>query len=250
MKRSAWQTARFLWEGVLDLVYPPLCLLCERWDRPPICDDCYAAFAPIPEPICEICGRPRTPSLPCRNCEQALAVGGWGFDAVRAANIYYGPLREGIHKLKYRQEETLGPLLGFHLANRCVVDELLSREWRQRFNAVIPVPLHAQRLKQRGYNQTALLAAPVAEMLGVPLQEALIRRTQYTKAQVGLSGDARRRNLTDAVFNVSDSARIQDKHLLLVDDVFTTGTTVSVCAGVLKAAGAASVIVITLAAGD
>lgn len=235
---------------MLDLVYPPTCLLCERWDHPPICDDCYATFSPISEPICEICGRPQTPSLPCRNCEQALTARGWGFDAARAAGIYYGPLREGIHKLKYRQEEILGPLLGAYLANRCVVDDLIPQEWRQRLDAVVPVPLHSRRLRERGYNQTALLAAPVAEMLGVPLQDALIRRTTNTKAQVGLSGEARRHNLNDTMFQAANPATLPGKHMLLIDDVFTTGTTVSICAKVLKAAGAASVVVVTLAAGE
>jgi ComF family protein len=243
------RTVRAIGEGLLDIVYPPQCLLCERWNYPPLCEDCYLSFTPIPEPICPTCGRPITPPVSCHNCADAEPFGGWGFDAARAGGIYVGALREGVHKLKFGGQEQLGELLGAHLANRCVVDALLPLEWRERADALIPVPLHPKRQRQRGFNQAALLAKPLAAMLGKPLLTETLQRTIRNTPQVGLSGEARRRNLTEQGFHLVSSTTISGKHLLLIDDVFTTGTTVSTCARVLKTGGAASVVVVTLAAG-
>lgn len=242
-------TLRLLWEGVLDLVYPPVCLLCETWDRPPICEDCYTSFTPITEPLCDICGRSITPPIPCRTCAATQAAGTWGFDHARAAGIYQGPLREAVHRLKYRRDAALGPLLGAYLADRCVVEDLLCPEWRTPLDFVIPVPLHRSRERTRGYNQAQLLCPPLADALKVPIRSDLVKRTIRTTSQVGMTGAERRANLSAQTFTVQDSAELMGRHILLVDDVFTTGTTVSACAHTLRAAGAASVIVVTLAAG-
>ncbi|GAB4456897.1 MAG: ComF family protein [Armatimonadaceae bacterium] len=240
---------RALWEGILDLIYPPVCLICERWDRPPVCADCYAAFLPIPEPVCPRCGRPNLPETVCRICSEQEAAGGWSFDSARAAGVYAGPLREAIHKLKFRSEEPLGPLLGAYLTDRCVVDSLFAETVLGRLDGVVPVPLHPRRKRQRGYNQAELLAKPLAEMLGKPLHSDLLVRSVQTAPQVGLSGKERRLNLTAGAFTVSRPAEVAQRHYLLVDDVFTTGITVNACAAALKEAGAASVVVVTLAAG-
>jgi competence protein ComFC len=239
---------KLTWQGFLDLVYPPSCLICEQYDRPAICDDCHASFEPIPEPVCVVCGRPETDGVPCRLCTLMAAEGGWGFDAARAAGIYWGPLRHAVHLLKYRNVELLGEPLGAYLANRVVAEGLLASEERAAIEVVVPLPLHPGRERSRGYNQAALLAAPVAEMLGVPLLPLAVRRVKRATPQVGLSPEMRRRNVGTEMF-AADPALVQGKSVLLVDDVFTTGATVSACARALKAAGASSVRVVTLAAG-
>lgn len=231
--------------GLLDLVYPPRCLVCERAGAPVVCEECAAAFVFIPEPVCAVCGRPQEGA----SCGLCALSAPWGFDRARAAAVYAGPMRHAIHLLKYRGGENLGAPLGAHLANRCVADGLLPEP--HRIDAVAAVPMHPARERRRGYNQAQLLAAPVAELLGKPLlPPGALRRTRRTAAQVGLLPDARRRNLDACSFAVGDTSLVAGRHLLLIDDVFTTGATVSACAGALKAAGAATVTVATLAAGE
>ncbi len=244
---SAVRLARLAWDGLLDLVYPPHCLVCEEHARPILCEECAARFVvPIPEPICAICGRPNEPDdTDCRHCRENRPGGGWGFDTARATAIYEGPLRHAIHRLKYGRSEPLGAALGAFLANRLVADELLV--W-PRPDAVAAVPIHAQRLAKRGFNQAATLGSPVADLLGVPFLPRAVVRARRTPPQVGLSRDARLANLADA-FVVPDPAAVAGKTLLLIDDVFTTGTTASACAHALKNARALRVDVATLAAG-
>lgn len=195
-----------------------------------------------------VCGRPRDENEKtgdCRYCGFAEQNGGWGFESARAAAVFQGALREAIHCLKYRSAESLGEPLGAYLANRCVVEGLLPDGG---IDLIVPVPMHPARQRARGFNQAHLLASPLADMLGVPLLPGVLARVRKTPPQVGLTSEARRRNLTDA-FAVPDAAVVRDRRALLVDDVFTTGSTVAACARTLKQGGAASVIVVTLAAG-
>lgn len=241
----------YLGHGLLDLLYPPRCLVCGAGGGlGTLCESCAASFTPIPAPTCPVCGRPLEGEN-CRTCAtQEDSTGlSWGFDSACAAGIYVGPLRHAIHRLKYEQKELLGEPLGTFLANRLVVDRLLENA--ASIQAVAYVPMHPGRERTRGYNQARLLAEPVAAMLGVPLltKHALVRARKFPP-QVGLSPNMRRQNVTAESFAVPDKSFVQGKHLLLIDDVFTTGTTVSSCAAALKAAGAATVTVTTLAAGD
>lgn len=238
--------AHLAWNGLLDLAYPPHCLVCEEHARPVLCEDCAARFVvPIPEPTCRVCGRPNEPEeTDCRHCRENAPAGGWAFDTARATAIYEGPLRYAIHKVKYGRSEPLGDALGAFFANRLVADETLV----VRPDVVVPVPLHAQRRLRRGFNQAERLAGPVAQLLGVPLLPHGLQRTRRTAAQVGLSSQERRANQA-GVFAATDPAAVAGRTVLLVDDVFTTGSTCSAAAHALKAAGAARVDVATLAAG-
>ena len=240
--------------GLLDLVYPPRCLVCERYDTPSLCETCASAFTPVPEPVCEICGRPGEPNqLVCRTCEaHREATGdGWAFDAAHSAGIFEGSLRLALHRLKYNGAESLGLPLGAYLANRIGGYELFSREQLKDVDGVIAVPMHPHRERGRGFNQARLLAAPVAEILGVPLLPCqTVRRTRRRPAQVGLSPEARRRNLKDAfLVPRAEAATVSGRCLLMIDDVFTTGATVNACAAALRDAGASTILVATLAGG-
>lgn len=246
---------RFLAGGLLDLIYPPRCLVCERYDTPSLCEDCSAAFTAIPEPLCQICGRPVEPeqSGPCRTCEAHREAFGddWAFDMARSAGIFEGSLRLALHRLKYGGAESLGLPLGAYLANRIGGYELFSREQLGTIDSVLAVPMYPARERSRGFNQAALLAAPVAEILGVPLSvPKTVRRTRRRPAQVGLSQEARRRNLKDA-FRVpnGEALPLSGRQILLIDDVFTTGATVNACADALRSAGASRILVATLASG-
>ena len=254
---------RLLWDGLLDFIYPPHCLVCETHNQPAVCAACFAAFAPLPEPSCSTCGRPLSTQgdanpeaddvpprvvLPCKWCEAVKASGGWGFDRAFAAGSYYGPLRHAVHQLKYNRREFLGEPLGEFLANRCIVDGVISPADLGDIDFVAAVPLHASRERGRGFNQARLLARPVAEMRGVPLLAPPdLRRVRKTRPQVGLGEAERRANMEAGAFSASSA--VNGKGVLLIDDVLTTGATVSACARALKDAGASPVFVAVLAAG-
>ncbi len=238
-----------IWEGVLDLAYPPRCLICEQSGYAAVCEMCYGAFLPIPEPFCNVCGRPVEGRLPCAVCEIAKSAGGWALDGARAAGVFYGPLAHAVRNLKYSDRPRLGPVLGAYLTNRAVSEELLSAAWQEKIALVVPVPLHASRERKRGYNQAALLAAPLADALNASHLPHALRRMQRTPSQVGKSAQERRQAMTPSLFAVTNPSLVTGKGVLLVDDVFTTGATLNACAGALRAAGAAPVYALTLAAG-
>lgn len=236
-----------VWSGLLDLAYPPRCLVCETPNAPVVCETCWAAFVPVPEPLCSTCGRPRETDR-CALCERVQSTGGWAFDGARASGVYIGPLAHAVRRLKYDAVEPLGPVLGAYLANRCTAEELLPADWQIEIKAVIPVPLHPSRLRWRGFNQAELLAAPLADALKVPLETDMLRRTKRTASQVGKTAEQRRAGMTSDAF-AANIARVNGCGVLLVDDIFTTGATLNACAGVLRSAGAMPIYAVALAAG-
>ncbi len=241
------ETIRQSFAGLLDVLYPARCLICQAWDQPGVCAECILGFIDIPEPVCAVCGHPDDPEgAACRVCAAAEAAwGGWALSRSRAACVYLGPMRHAIHRLKYEGVEALGELLGPLLANRMVTDGLLT----ERYDLVIPVPLTEARQKRRGFNQAALLALPLAEALNVPFLERAVTRETSGEAQVRLTPDARRRAVRAEHFEIQEPARIENARILLVDDVFTTGATVNALALCLLSHGALQVDACALAAG-
>lgn len=239
-------TLRRAWEGVLDLVYPPTCLLCGTWDAPLLCSECLAGFTAVPTPACLACGHPIEPGVICRLCEAAAdRWGGWAFTYARGAGLHRGTLRYALHLLKYRQKDTLGEPLGAWLANRCVVDGLLPH---QSFDAIVALPMEAQKERRRGYNQARLLAEPVAALLGVPLlPPAAFQRIHYTEVQMRLSATERANNSSATDFRADES--VTGKRCLLIDDVMTTGATLQAAAEALRIAGASRVDAVVLSLG-
>jgi ComF family protein len=150
--------------------------------------------------------------------------------AVRAPCAYAGPVRAAIHRLKYQGERHLAAPLATLLAD-CLAARPLA------VDALVPVPLDAARGRHRGYNQAALLAAPVAEALAVPTTPDALQRTRATRPQVGLSARERRANVRGA-FTCPTPTAVTGRRLLLVDDVMTTGATLEACALALTSAGA------------
>jgi len=172
----------------------------------------------------------------CAVCRHGLS----GFDAVFSYGEYEGALRKLIHLFKYSGVTPLASKLG------ALLNGALPRE--QRFDVIIPMPLHWRKRLERGFNQSELLARFVSRRTGIPIANAL-RREKRTDPQAGLTRAQRRLNVAGA-FGVSRRSEIQGRHVLLIDDVFTTGATASACAAVLKRAGAQRVTVLTLARAD
>jgi ComF family protein len=234
---------------LIDIIYPPRCHICNQFLSPDerisssfqLCNDCFSSLTPITHPMCTICGMPFPDSTGLDHlCENCLRKKPW-YDFLKSPYIYSGPIMESIQKFKYNAETHLASSLG-HLLSSFV------KEWipnRKDF-VIVPVPLHKKRLKERGFNQSLLLAKALASDLGNQLDYLSFIRKRYTQAQTGLKREARRKNVKDA-FSIIDPANFKDKKILLVDDVFTTGYTLNECARILKKSGATQVICITLA---
>ena len=159
---------------------------------------------------------------------------------------YDGVLRHAIHQFKYRDRPQLAVPLGLLLAD--YAQEQAPALNGLRFDALLAVPMHPVRQRQRGYNQSARLAQAVGEKLGLPLALTTLVRIRPTRPQVGLSAEARRTNLRGA-FAVKQAKEVAGKTLLLLDDVVTSGSSLYECSITLQAAGAAAVYALTLAAG-
>jgi ComF family protein len=207
-----------------------------------VCGACLRDPQPLEaEHFCRACRTPFRNASPldaqglCGLCRNGVR----GFDAAYCYGAYEGTLRSLIHLYKYGRMTPLHAPLGRLLARALPLDE--------RFDAVIPAPLHWRRQWQRGFNQSELLARGIARRLGVPLLRRTLRRARATRPQAGLSNSARRDNMTGA-FRVR--GRLDGRSVLLVDDVMTTGSTAAACAIALKRAGARRVVLLTVARVD
>lgn len=217
-------------DATVETLYPRRCAGCGRrgfW----VCDDCDAALPRFARPWCDRCGTPSA-QLPCRcgGLPDALA-------AVRSAAVDNGWLRMAVRSFKYGGESARAEHLGALLVP--LLQDLPP------FDALVPVPLHRQRERRRGYNQARLLAVVAAVAHAVSVDEVLLR-TRPTGQQVGLDAVARRENVRGA-FGIRFGALVEGRRFVLIDDVLTTGSTLGNCAETLLAAGAQWVGAATLA---
>lgn len=201
---------------------------------PVCCPTCTTNLAPRTAGHCPHCGLPfADPALPCAPCAHCL-INPPPWQSFRCVNSYTGPLREAILRFKFHGALELGAVLGNLLATRC-----RAVPFPHPIDAVIPIPLHPHRLLQRGYNQTQELARPVAATLNAPVAHHLLERSLSTPHQTGLSREERKRNLRGA-FIVPEPDAVYGRHVLLVDDIMTTGVTIATATRTLLSAGAAS----------
>ena len=230
---------------LIELVYPPSCLSCQsRLPEPSsleLCAGCERRLRAVPPPRCPRCARHSAihlqPGETCVACRQLLP----SFRSALAAFEYASVLRDCIHRIKFESHQRLASALGERLA-RIAGAHLRAAQ----YDAVIPVPLHRARWRDRGFNQSEALATPVSCALDVPLESAALRRTRGTQPQSRLEPPDRHDNV-DGAFQVREPQRIAGRRLLLVDDVLTTGATADACSRALLDAGAASVDVLVLA---
>lgn len=217
--------------ALADLFYPQRCVGCERRASDVLCRGCFDALPTIGRPVCARCGMPTAfETFACEECKNV----DFGFEGARAALRYEGVGKEIVHSLKYGGYTTLVERLAAPLMAAAVDKE-------RRFDLVVPVPLHRSRLARRGFNQAELLARGVARRLGAPVS-AKLEAVRRTRDQVELSAGERRANVEGAY---SARARVRGT-ILLIDDVFTTGATMSSCASTLVRAGADEVHALSL----
>lgn len=225
--------------ALLDLLFPPACSIC-RTLLPPSCSSfcsrCRAAIEALPPAHCSCCALPfaaaANSSHLCADCSRELPP----FSRVYAAGLYSGALRQALQQFKYSGaidlDRPLADLLGERLVS---LDEELT---------LVPVPLHPRRLRRRGYNQSLLLARALARNLQFPTESTLLERVADSHSQQGLDARQRALNMRGA-FRSRRSLR--GERYLLVDDVMTTGATVTACSRTLLDAGAAEVRVAVIA---
>ncbi|MBP7765840.1 MAG: ComF family protein [Deltaproteobacteria bacterium] len=230
---------------ISDVLFPPLCLACRRVVQsvPPavFCANCLDRITFLTGSLCPVCGV-LFPDSPAGDhvCGACLASPPF-FDRARAAVVYEGIISDTIHRFKYGRDLSTGGALARFLAE-CPFDDL---DWH-RCDAVLPVPLHKKRLRERGFNQSLLLARALGRKYGIAVDFSLLKRRKFTLTQTGLTRQEREKNIKGA-FETARPGQIADKNLILVDDVYTTGATVNECARILKHSGAADVAVVTLA---
>lgn len=235
-------------DALVSVVFPGGCRICDNLllnsHRLPICEDCLSSFARVPNIICELCGRPLpglaqkagTPQL-CPACQDKT----YAFDRARSFAIYQGPVVQAILLLKFEQIEPLGNWFAQRLA------ELVQSEGiALAADVVVPVPLHRDRERERGYNQAALISKPLAKRLRLAHKAVLLMRTRARPDKRILSLEERWECVRGA-FATRPGCHVDNLRVLLVDDVLTTGATLDACARTLRQAGARSVIGLTVA---
>jgi len=229
--------------GLADLVYPPTCAGCgvTTGGHRGLCPRCWSGIRFIERPYCEVLGLPFSHDLGQGILSAEAIAHPPVFDRLRSAAIHDGVVRDLVHGLKYRDRTDLAPMMATWMLRAS--DGLVAQA-----DAIVPVPLHRFRLLARKFNQAAELARHLSRQSGTPLLPACLLRRKSTRRQVGLGRQAREDNLRGA-FVVADgqAAALFGKRILLVDDVYTTGATISAAARALKKAGASDVSVLTFA---
>ncbi|MBA4421510.1 MAG: amidophosphoribosyltransferase [Syntrophus sp. (in: bacteria)] len=231
--------------GIADLIFPPRCTTCDvilkERSRLPFCPHCTAGIRFIRSPLCPRCGIPFTVTEGedhlCGECLMTQRP----YAVARAVGLYEETLLTAIHLFKYQGRIGIGKVLGNIMA------DFAGGIWDMNvFSVIMPVPLHLKRLRERGFNQAVILAREIATRFFLPIDFLTLRRTVFTESQVRLGREDRSVNVRGA-FAVRKPERAAGKSILLVDDVYTTGSTLTECARTLLTAGADSVAVLTLA---
>ena len=221
---------RALAVAAVDLLFPAVCPLCEErlgaGRRDPVCGGCWRGFARLAPPWCLHCGMPAPETVDaCPACRDVLPA----LDYARAAAAYGGTVREAVHALKFGGRRSLARTLGDLVREQC------ASTLAERPDALVPVPLARARERQRGFNQAGLLAEHLGERLGLRVRPRWLVRLRATAPQTDLDADARRANVEGAF---AAAPAVSGAHVVIVDDVVTTGATMAECARALRAAGA------------
>ncbi len=221
-------------KSLLDLVFPPRCIGCGA-EGSFLCPACSESLPELSPPYCIRCGLPINAGILCPRCSRSSLV----IDCIRSPFVYQGLAREAVHQLKYKRIKALAEPLARLLAEYLRATQL-------SVDVLVAVPLHPRRPRERGYNQSALLAMELGRLAGLPVIEGSLIRLRNTASQVRITAaEPRRDNVRDA-FGCKGHD-FGGRHVLLVDDVCTTAATLDACARALKEAGAASVFGLALA---
>lgn len=233
--------------GLLHILYPKRCPVCDKvvaaspFDREyPICNSCRRTVEYVVEPVCKVCGKPISNERgefcgDCRKQKHAFIQG-------KALWIYKGKVKQSIYRLKYGNRREYGIAYAQELVKR-------YGGWikKKQIQAIVPIPLHKKRRRQRGYNQAEIIAEEMGRLLRLPVYKNLLIRCVHTRPQKELNDKERKNNLKKA-FKMSEN-NVQLDHILLVDDIYTTGSTMDGAAAALLEAGVSEVYFVSVSIG-
>ncbi len=229
---------------VFDIIFPPRCLACTEIIKQPVnqffCPGCLEKINFIEDNFCPICGVPFLVSPAgshfCGNCLENKQY----YSQARAVAGFETAIMDAIHKFKYGRNISIGYALGSFMADFSFPDFDFFE-----YSLLIPVPLHIKKLRERGFNQSLLLANQIGKKHELPVDFSILKRCKATLSQTGLNKAEREKNIKGA-FAVADRKKINGRKIILIDDVYTTGATINECAKVLHKAGAQKTAVLTL----
>lgn len=236
------QTIHTIRESVLDVIFPRHCPVCHeilkntKWM---ICPECRKEIRPIREPYCRKCGKPVEESQEC--CADCSGTKRY-FTEGRGIFPYNHTWKKSILKYKYSGCREYGDFYGRML---WIFGKRDIRRWRP--DMIVPVPMHPAKLRVRGFNQSEYIGNRLSELSGIPVNCHLIKKTRRTASQKKLNASQRRRNLREA-FEVQE--QVDGRRILLVDDVFTTGSTMDAMAQALRERGASGIFFLTVCIGE
>jgi ComF family protein len=231
--------------GLSEVIFPPRCLGCAEILHPftgqIFCRACNDEIKFITGSICFICGTtfPNSPAQShlCGDCLENKTY----FSYARALFSYETFILNAIHQFKYKRNISIGEMLASFMADFSFPDIDFAD-----YSLIIPVPLHIKRLRERGFNQSLILARAIEKKRQIPVNFSLLKRRKFTLTQTGSNRNERKQNIKGA-FEVSNKKKIAGKNIVLIDDVYTTGATINECSKTLIKAGAQKVAVLTLA---
>lgn len=236
-------------EELLTLIYPKICFGCDK-SLPPkhegyLCPDCLDKINKPQPPFCISCGKSIDPAPGRCGIDRCPECAGYSYNFTRGytASIYDGLIKDCLHNFKYNAHTYLANTLA-----GVMIDFALKHIDIGKIDAITSVPLHWKRLRDRGFNQASVLASILSKKVNKPFVKNSIYRTKVIKPQVELPRQDRIKNV-QGVFRIKNPKNFLDKHILLIDDVFTTGATLNECSKVLLEAGAREVWVFTLTRG-
>jgi len=220
--------------AAFDFFFPQKCIGCGK-EGSLICANCLKKLPRISQPICPKCGRHQPSGILCPACIN------WknNIDGIRSPFRFEGTIRESIHQLKYKNLRDISNILSHQLF-------IYLTKYPLDFDIIVPVPLHPRRLKERGYNQSSLLAVKLGKLIDVPVYDSNLLRIKYTIPQVKTAGLKERQTQISDAFLCKDKS-LNSLNILLLDDVSTSGATLDACAKALKSAGTAKVWGLSLA---
>lgn len=227
-KKNGWSVFTECWRGLTSLLFPRTCLLCERRidsEDNPVCPKCWHNLRPL-----------------SADTIHAKQPADGSLDGIYPVFEFDDAFQKIIHGLKYRGYRSLGIRIGQLMSDYIPADFYSSEA------ILVPIPLHPVKLRERGYNQSALIARGIAEKTGLQIREDCLRRVRNTVTQTHLNAQERVENMKGAFAVSGKEALRQFDSVLLVDDVFTTGATIGAAAAVLKTTGIAAVRGLTAAA--
>ncbi|MCX5850308.1 MAG: ComF family protein [Deltaproteobacteria bacterium] len=228
-----------------DVIFPPQCLGCGEIFHPQskqiFCPSCEENIRFITGNICPVCGitfsdSPAGSHL-CGNCLEKRPY----FSYARAVFSYENIILKAIHQFKYGNNISIGAIFASFMSDFSFPDIDFTE-----YSFIIPVPLHIKRLRERGFNQSLILARAIEKKRQIPVNFSLLKRHKFTETQTGMNKTERKQNIKGA-FEVGDNKKVAGNNIILVDDVYTTGATVNECAKTLIKAKAKKVTVLTLA---